>query len=251
MPDSSVNPGDVDEHGRLREPDLHHRQQRVAARQQLGVLAVLGQQRDRVRGGVGDLVVERRGDHAVTSAAGRRRRRRTMRSGKLVGRGEHRADDVVVAGAAAEVAFKALPHLLLGRVRVLRQQAGRCHHHAGRAEAALQAVVLAERLLDDAHRAVVGDEALGGGHRAAVGLDGEHRAGLDRLAVEQHRAGTAGRGVAADVRGAQVEGLPQVVDEQQPRLDLVAAGDSVDRELDLHDWIRPPSNRWRPSLGRR
>ena len=45
------------------------------------------------------------------------------------------------------------------------------------------------------------------------------------------------------VRGAQGESLAQVVDEQQPRLDLVAAGDSVDRELDLHDWIRPPLNR--------
>ncbi len=63
------HPGDVDQHGRLGEPDLHHRQQRVAARQQLGVLAVLGQERDRVRGGVGDLVVERRGDHASTSVA--------------------------------------------------------------------------------------------------------------------------------------------------------------------------------------
>ncbi len=78
----------------------------------------------------------------------------------------------------------------------------------------------------------------------SLGLDGEHRAGLDRLAVEQHRAGAAGGGVAADVGGAQAEGLPQVVDEQQPRLDLVAAADPVDRELDLHHGIRPPSSRW-------
>ena len=58
------DPGDVDQHGGLGQPHLHHRQQRMAAGQQLGVLAVLGQQRQRVRGGVGDLVVERRGDHA-------------------------------------------------------------------------------------------------------------------------------------------------------------------------------------------
>ncbi len=38
--------------------------------QQLRVLAVLGEQRERVRGGVGDLVVERRRDHAVTPSAG-------------------------------------------------------------------------------------------------------------------------------------------------------------------------------------
>jgi hypothetical protein len=40
----------------------------MPAGQQLGVLAMLGQQREGVAGGFGDLVVERGGDHAVTSA---------------------------------------------------------------------------------------------------------------------------------------------------------------------------------------
>ena len=42
-------PADVDEHRRGGQPQLHHRQQRVAAGQQLGVVAVLGQQVQRVR----------------------------------------------------------------------------------------------------------------------------------------------------------------------------------------------------------
>ena len=77
---------------------------------------------------------------------------------------------------------------------------------------------------------------------AAVGLHGQNRAGLHRLAVEQHRARPAGRGVAPDVRGAQAADLAQIVNEQQPWLDLVAARGPVDRELDLHAWVRPPSN---------
>ena len=43
--DSSGDAADVDQHLGHRQPQLHHRQQRVAAGQQLGVLAVLGEQR--------------------------------------------------------------------------------------------------------------------------------------------------------------------------------------------------------------
>ena len=55
---------DVDEHGRRSQAQLHERQQRVAAGQELGVVAVLGQQRqglvDRARPGV----LERHRDHS-------------------------------------------------------------------------------------------------------------------------------------------------------------------------------------------
>ena len=118
--------------------------------------------------------------------------------------GEHRLDDVVVAGAAAEVALEALAHLGLGRVRVLVEQRDRRHDHARRAEAALQAVVLLERLLHRVQLAV-GGQALDGGDLGAVGLDGEHRARLHRLAVEQHGARAARRRVAADVGAGEPE----------------------------------------------
>ena len=68
--------------------------------------------------------------------------------------GEDRLDDVVIARAAAQVAFEADPDLLLGRVRVLVEQADRRHHHARGAVAALQAVVLHEGLLHRMQRAV-------------------------------------------------------------------------------------------------
>src|SRR5262245_55718680 len=59
-----------------------------------------------------------------------------------VGAGEDRLDDVVVAGAAAQVAFQPDPHLLFGGVRVLVQQPNSSHHHPGGAVTALQAVVV-------------------------------------------------------------------------------------------------------------
>ena len=68
-------------------------------------------------------------------------------------------------------------------------------HHAGRAVPALQPVALLERGL---HRvpATVG-QALDGGDRAAVGLHGQHAAGLDAATVQQDGAGPAVGGVAA------------------------------------------------------
>src|SRR5437763_15550212 len=56
-------PADVDEHRRRRQPQLHEREQRVAAGQQLGLVAVLAQELDRLLGRAGPYVVERRRDH--------------------------------------------------------------------------------------------------------------------------------------------------------------------------------------------
>ena len=67
-----AHPADVDEHRRRREPQLHERQQRHAAREELRVLAVLADQRDRLGGRTGPHVVERGGDHfapCIVSAA--------------------------------------------------------------------------------------------------------------------------------------------------------------------------------------
>ena len=60
------------EHRREGEPQLHHRQQRVPAGDQLGVLAVLGEQRDGLVDRAGPDVVEGGRDHcdsAIVSAA--------------------------------------------------------------------------------------------------------------------------------------------------------------------------------------
>ena len=61
-------PADVDQHGGRRQAQLHERQQRVAAGQQLGVLSVPGQPADGIVDGRRPLVVEGRGDHECTSS---------------------------------------------------------------------------------------------------------------------------------------------------------------------------------------
>src|SRR5437868_14948170 len=56
----------------------------------------------------------------------------------------HGLHDVLVTGAAAEVAVERLAYLRFRRLLGLRGEADRGEHHARRAEAALQAVMLLE-----------------------------------------------------------------------------------------------------------
>src|SRR6516225_332268 len=65
---------------------------------------------------------------------------------ELRGRPEHRLDDVLIAGAPAQVAGQCPPHVLLGGVGVAVEQGLGGHHHARRAEPALQSVLLLEAL---------------------------------------------------------------------------------------------------------
>src|SRR2546428_11894428 len=111
---------------------------------------------------------------------------------------EDRLHDVVVAGAAAEVPLERLAALLLRGRGVLLEVAGRCHDHARRAVATLQAVVPVKRVLDRVKLAVV-REALDRGDLATIGLEGEQRAGLHGLPVQQDRAAAATGGVAPDI----------------------------------------------------
>src|SRR5579871_766881 len=59
-----------------------------------------------------------------------------------------RLDDVVVAGAAADIAFELFADgVLVELVALAAHDVDRGHDHSGRAVAALQAVILAERFL--------------------------------------------------------------------------------------------------------
>src|SRR4029077_20131066 len=108
-----------------------------------------------------------------------------------------------------------------------------------RAEAALECVLLVEGLLHRVERVPVG-EALDRGHLVPVDLDGEQRARLDRLAVEQDGAGAAGRRVAPDVGAGQAKLLAEEVDEELPRLDLGLVSSAVDGDRDLPHVRSPP-----------
>src|SRR5262249_17753632 len=125
-----------------------------------------------------------------------------------------RFDDVLVSGAPAQVAFEAVPYRAVVRVGVLGEQVDGLHDHAWRAEAALQRVVVAERLLDGVQRPVGWGQAFYGHDVAAIGLYGEHRAGFDAVPVEMNGARAAVAGVAAHPRPDLAEPVTEVVHEQ-------------------------------------
>ena len=64
-----ADPADVNHDRGGGQPQLHHRQQRMAPGQELGVIPVPGQQVQGVPGRLGCLVLERRGDHALIVSA--------------------------------------------------------------------------------------------------------------------------------------------------------------------------------------
>src|SRR5919204_6050857 len=85
-------------------------------------------------------------------------------------------DDVLVAGASAEVPLEPAPDLGIGEpvaVRAEKLDAG--HDHPGRAEAALERVTLPERLLQRMQLPVT-RETFDRRDLAAVGLGGKHGA---------------------------------------------------------------------------
>ena len=164
-------------------------------------------------GGVGPHVFERGGDH----------RRRLH----LVGRREHRLDDVVVAGAAAEVALDADAHVALGRFGIssssetaaITMPAVQYPHWSP--WCSWNAVCTGCHSSPSARPSMVVT-------RRAVGLRGEHRARLHRLAVDEHRARAARRRVAADLGAGEPARLPQEVHEQGAVLDFVRLRGAVD-----------------------
>src|SRR5437899_219565 len=82
---------------------------------------------------------------------------------------EHGADDLVVAGAAAEIAGQPVAGLFLGRVLVLVEQRLRRDDESGGAEAALQRGVFEEFLLHRVQLVALGD-ALDRGDLPSLGL---------------------------------------------------------------------------------
>src|SRR3954451_9835999 len=97
---------------------------------------------------------------------------------QLSGHVEHGLDDLLVAGAAAEVAFDAVLDVVDARARVALEQLLDRHDHAARAEPALHGLVAGQRLLQRRELAT-GRLALDRPDRRALGLDGEHHARVD------------------------------------------------------------------------
>src|SRR5689334_11622985 len=151
----------------------------------------------------------------------------------MLGGPADRTDDVLVAGAPGDLAGDGLPDLRLVRVRVAVEQPAGGHHHARRAEPALEAVALDKPLLHRVELAVP-LQALNRTDGTAVRHGGEYRARLDRPGVQPHHAAAAVRRVAAPVAAGQAEFVAQEVDEQQSGLDVARVLGAVHGHCDPH-----------------
>src|SRR6266508_2662192 len=100
-------------------------------------------------------------------------------------------DDEVGAGAPAEVAGQHLANLNVRRRRAIPKERAGAHDDPRRAIAALEAVLGPEGLLERMQRLAGRRDSLDRADLVAVGLDRQHEAGADRLAVDEHCAGAA------------------------------------------------------------
>ena len=148
-------------------------------------------------------------------------------------------DDVVVPGATAEVALEPLADRRLVGGAATVDEAHRRHHHAGRAVAALQCVVVVERLLHRMQLAVP-SKAFDRRDLDAVRLDAEHRAGLHRLAVHEHGAGSTRGRVTPDVRPREPKPLAEDVDEELTWLDFEVVLHAVYRQRNSSHRLSSP-----------
>ena len=227
------NAADIDQQLRLRQAQLHQRQQAVPAGHDLGVFGVRAV-RPPLPGCSGrrtqtwqETWLSALPPRLRAASAHRLGLFERLLAAQLAPRRQRRLDDVLVARAAAQVAVQTAPYFGFGRVRVVAQELVDRDDHARRAEAALQAVLFPERLLDRVQLAVGLGIALDRLDVGAVGLDGQDGARLDRDAVQQNRAGAALRRVAADVGAGQAKLFTDEIHQKLPRLDLAGVPRSV------------------------
>src|SRR5215212_630497 len=117
-----------------------------------------------------------------------------------------RFDNIDIARATAKVPRDGPADLELARAWIRLEQRDAGEHHPGGTEAALEAVLIPERLLDRVKGAVL-FEAFDGADLAAVDLDGEDGTGLDRQVIQDDGTGAAATSVAANVGAGQAERL--------------------------------------------
>jgi signal transduction histidine kinase len=146
----------------------------------------------------------------------------------------HGLDDVLVAGAAAQVAFQQLADLafaglgwFLHRSTALMTMPGVQKPHC-RPWHSLKAACIGCMVPSAFARPSMVVTS------APLCLHGQHVAGLDGAAIDQHGAGAALRGVAAHMGAGELEVFAQGLHQQRVGGDVDAAGFAVDLELNLH-----------------
>ena len=100
-----------------------------------------------------------------------------------------------IGAATANIAGDRALDLVECRIGTTRERGGDRHHHAGRAETALERIFCKEGGLHRMHP-IIRAESLDSRNRARARIDREHQARYDRRAIEEDGAGAAGTTVA-------------------------------------------------------
>src|SRR5262249_14539598 len=119
----------------------------------------------------------------------------------------------------AEIARKRATNLLVVGMRIAVEQSSKREDLARRAVAALERVVRDERLLDGIE-CVSLRQSLDGRHGASLTFHRQREAAVDRLAVEQYRAGATISHLTAGLRPGQPQVLAQSVEQRPPGFNL-------------------------------
>ena len=188
-------------------------------------------------------------DRAVVRQGGRDRVAKAVRV-------EDRLDDRAIAGAAAQDAAERVLRFAFARPRVPTQQRDRGEQHAGRADAALRGAVEMKGGAKPSHDRVAVAETLDGFDGAPFDLPDAGQAGADGFAVDEHRAGAAVAGVAADLDASQSAGLAQRMAEPLERRSVDPPRLAVELERNPgcaieHQTTPPASPRTQVSIARR
>src|SRR5262252_3904736 len=159
---------------------------------------------------------------------------RLLRFGpQALGGVQRRDHNVLIAGAAAQVARNGDADLLFGRVRIVAEEFQERGQHAGRAKTALQAMIFVKRLLQRVQLVGARRDALDGEKVVAVRLHSEHQARPRRAAVHQDGAGAAYAVLAAEMRAGETELVADKIREREADLDFFLVTLAVDRQGDL------------------
>jgi hypothetical protein len=147
----------------------------------------------------------------------------------------HRLEDLLVAGASADIAAQTFLDLLEVSLGVAPQGRRRRHHHAGDAIAALAGTGLMEGLLDRRQVAAVG-QPFDGLDLRITGLGGREKATLHQYAVDENGTGAAFAGAAPFLAAGQIEVVAE--DVEKPRVGLHRAPIWTAIDDDVHLQVR-------------
>src|SRR5215467_9484326 len=147
-------------------------------------------------------------------------------------RAAHGLDDVLIAGAAAQIGRQKIENIVVREVGVGLQRIHGQHQETRGAEPALKRVVLDECTLHGMQLIAIG-EAFDRANALALGLDREHQAGSDRLVIEDHGTCPAYAVLTPDMRAGQSTFVTDDIDKCPSRLDPNGIVMAVDVELEL------------------